>query len=166
MDFMSAVDLPLFDQDREREPAILRRVLALHQRVARADALVVACPEYNGQPTPYLKNLVDWISRLPHVVPGAANAFQGRPALLASATTGHAGGALVLPVAQALFRYVGCQVLADTVSVPYAHEILTGDGPVDDPLLDIEIAGATEAVVAAADRFSGEVRDCRSGVPA
>jgi chromate reductase len=58
--------LPLFDQDVEEQgdPA---PVDALKDAVARADALLLACPEYNGGITGVLKNAIDWISR-----PGAA----------------------------------------------------------------------------------------------
>jgi chromate reductase len=54
--------LPLFDQDVEEQgdPA---PVAALKDAVAQADALLLACPEYNGGITGVLKNAVDWVSR-------------------------------------------------------------------------------------------------------
>ena len=54
--------LPLFDQDVEEQgdPAA---VAALKDAAGRADALLLACPEYNGGITGVLKNAIDWISR-------------------------------------------------------------------------------------------------------
>ena len=65
----NAVDLPLFDQDREEDPTVRGRLAILHARFAAADALILASPEYNGLMTPYLKNLIDWVSRLPMAPP-------------------------------------------------------------------------------------------------
>src|SRR3954469_19095034 len=55
-------DLPLFNQDVEDlgdpEP-----VKAWKAAIAGADALLLACPEYNGGITGVLKNAIDWASR-------------------------------------------------------------------------------------------------------
>jgi len=58
-------DVPLFDQDVEEQgdPA---PVVALKDAVAQADALLLACPEYNGGISGVLKNAVDWMSRSGH----------------------------------------------------------------------------------------------------
>ena len=42
---LGRVTLPLFDQDIERDPAILAEVAALHARFLAADALIIASPE-------------------------------------------------------------------------------------------------------------------------
>lgn len=56
-------DLPLFSEDLENDkPEPVRRFLAL---AAEADALVLACPEYNYSMAPALKNALDWASREP-----------------------------------------------------------------------------------------------------
>lgn len=117
----SAVDLPLFNQDDENCPEILGRVTRLHRRFVDSDGLIVACPEYNGQPTPYLKNLIDWVSRLSRLDHGLGEPFLDRPVLLCSASSGESGGRLVLPYLRALFAYVGCVVIGDEISVAHAE---------------------------------------------
>jgi NAD(P)H-dependent FMN reductase len=90
------IRLPLYDADCEQDPAIRHHLAALHRRFAMADAFMLASPEYNGLMTPFLKNLIDWISRLPWLDPTAPNVFLDKPVLLCSATPGWSGGALGL----------------------------------------------------------------------
>jgi chromate reductase, NAD(P)H dehydrogenase (quinone) len=110
-------DLPIFNQDLEAEPGVLERAAAAHRRFAAAEGLVVATPEYNGHVSAYLKNTVDWVSRLPRIDPAAADAFRGKPVLLASASTGWSGGLLGLRDARTLFAYLGCLVSAEQICV-------------------------------------------------
>jgi NAD(P)H-dependent FMN reductase len=116
------VDLPLFDQDLEADPGVVARVVALHARISRCHGLIVASPEYNGQLTPYLKNLVDWVSRLAYVDARCEPAFCDRPVLLCSASTGRSGGSLGILHARALFGYVGALVIGDTLCVSQADQ--------------------------------------------
>ena len=129
----AALQLPLFDQDLEAQPEPLRNVLHLHAQVSRCDAIVLASPEYNGQVTPYLKNTVDWMSRLPYLDATLANPFLDRPVLLCSASPSWRGGAGGLAHARALFAYVGAMVMGDTVSVPFADQCASDWGFVWDP---------------------------------
>ena len=65
--------LPLFNPDDERDP-LPPAVLALREAVGRADALLVACPEYaHGVPGAF-KNLLDWLV--------GSLEFPGKPVLL------------------------------------------------------------------------------------
>ena len=119
-DCLGRITLPLFDQDIERDPAILSEVAALHARILMADALILASPEYNGMMTPYLKNMVDWISRLPRIDGAVANAFLDKPVLLCSATPGHSGGGLGILALRTLFGHIGAIPFGEAICVPYA----------------------------------------------
>lgn len=123
----SEIDLPLFNQDLEHEPAIRSRLRALHARFRAASALVVATPEYNGHVPAYLKNTLDWVSRLPRLEP-VANALQDKPVLLASASTGWSGGLLGLRDARSIFSYLGGLVFARQICVCDAEQWRQGDG--------------------------------------
>jgi chromate reductase len=148
------VDLPLFDQDLETDPVVIHRVAELHQRFTTCDGMVVASPEYNGQLTPYLKNIVDWVSRLQHIDSRFDNPFRDRPLLLCSASTGWSGGALAMPHARALFGYVGCMVIGDAISIPHADQAWTVDGYVFDPFFDERIDAAVDRVLQSAQAFA------------
>ncbi len=121
----SEVNWPIFDQELEAERVVFSQVLALHARLLRCDGLIVSSPEYNSLPTPYLKNIVDWVSRIPRVVPGAENPFVDMPIQLCSASTGWSGGALGLIPARSMFAYLGGQVQGDTICIPHAAEAWT-----------------------------------------
>lgn len=56
-------ELPFYNADLTAKPAAVERLLA---QFARADALLLACPEYNYSIAPALKNALDWVSREPN----------------------------------------------------------------------------------------------------
>jgi chromate reductase len=76
--------LPLFDEDIEAQ-GIPPEVTTLKALIAGADAVVIACPEYNKAPSGVLKNALDWLSR------GGAP-WKGKPVAIVSAAAGRAGG--------------------------------------------------------------------------
>jgi len=120
------INLPLFDQDLENNPVLRLQVKNLHSRISACDAMIVACPEYNGLITPYLKNTIDWVSRLQYIDESCSNAFIDKPVLLVSASTGWSGGAVGLPSARTLFGYIGCHVLGGAISIPNIQQYLIG----------------------------------------
>jgi chromate reductase len=78
--------LPLYDGDLEARgmPAEVTRLV---EQVRAADAVVIACPEYNAGLSGVMKNALDWISRLPPM------ALADKPTAIMSAAAGRAGGA-------------------------------------------------------------------------
>ena len=122
------IELPLFNQDLEDSPEVILHAADLHARIKASDGIIVASPEYNGQVSPFLKNTVDWISRLAYIDPAFDNAFLDRPLLLCSASSGAGGGALGLQSARALFSYVGCLLPGDSICLPYADQLLNEEG--------------------------------------
>jgi len=76
--------LPLFDEDLEAQ-GMPAEVTKLKDLIASADAVVIACPEYNKAPPGVLKNALDWLSR------GGAP-WKDKPVAIVSAAAGRAGG--------------------------------------------------------------------------
>jgi chromate reductase len=62
MEIADLADVPFYNADLQDKPAAVQRVFA---QMAAADALVLACPEYNYSVAPALKNVLDWASREP-----------------------------------------------------------------------------------------------------
>jgi chromate reductase len=54
--------VPFYNADITDKPAAVQQLLA---QLAQADALLLACPEYNYSMAPALKNALDWASREP-----------------------------------------------------------------------------------------------------
>ncbi len=76
--------LPLFDEDLEAQ-GMPAEVQHLKEQVRAADAVVIACPEYNKNPPGVLKNALDWLSR-------DGQPWEGKPVAIMSATAGRSGG--------------------------------------------------------------------------
>jgi len=65
-------DVPFYNADIQGHPPAVSRVL---DQMAKADAFLLACAEYNYSMAPALKNILDWASRLP-----GNSALGGKPA--------------------------------------------------------------------------------------
>ncbi len=78
--------LPLYDGDLEEAEGIPPGVQRLTEQIAAADAVVIACPEYNKAPPGVVKNALDWVSRV------KGNPWKGKPVAIISAAGGRGGG--------------------------------------------------------------------------
>ena len=80
-------DLPLYNEDLliSNYPA---SALRLKEQIRKADALVIATPEYNYSVPGVLKNAIDWVSRPPKDSP-----FFNKPLAILGASTGFLGTA-------------------------------------------------------------------------
>ena len=55
--------IPLYDGDVEAADGVPAVVQALKDRIAAADGLMIATPEYNNSIPGVMKNAIDWLSR-------------------------------------------------------------------------------------------------------
>jgi chromate reductase len=78
--------LPPFDEDDEHAPGAA--VVALREAIARADALLIATPQYNASLPGQLKNALDWASR-----PYESNVLRGKPVAVIGASPSPSGAA-------------------------------------------------------------------------
>lgn len=85
LEIFDLAPIPLFNEDVEREgfPAA---VVEFKERIATADALLIATPEYNYSIPGVLKNALDWASRPPGQSP-----LMGKPLAFMGASTGYFG---------------------------------------------------------------------------
>jgi chromate reductase len=79
-------EIPLFDQDQEKNPA--PAVADLKARVRKADAILFVTPEYNYSIPGVLKNAIDCASR-----PYGDSAWTGKPVAVMGASIGMLGSA-------------------------------------------------------------------------
>lgn len=78
--------IPVFNQDEEMTPPAT--VLEFKQKIATADAILFATPEYNYSLPGGLKNAIDWASR-----PYGKSAWQGKTAAILGVSIGNFGTA-------------------------------------------------------------------------
>jgi chromate reductase, NAD(P)H dehydrogenase (quinone) len=82
LEIAEIADIPIYNEDAlEAGPS--EAVLKLKEKIAGADALLIATPEYNWSIPGVLKNAIDWVSRPINTTP-----LQGKPAAIMGATTG------------------------------------------------------------------------------
>lgn len=80
------LDLPLYNGDIEERDGIPAAVRQLAEQIKAADAVIIACPEYNKSLSGVLKNALDWVSRV------RIAAWRDKPVAIMSAAAGRAGG--------------------------------------------------------------------------
>jgi NAD(P)H-dependent FMN reductase len=102
IEIASIRDIPLYDADVEAA-GFPPSVVALKDRLAAADGLVIVTPEYNNSIPGVVKNAIDWMSRPPA---DQARVFHGKPVAIFGATPGRGGTRLAqvawLPVLRTL----------------------------------------------------------------
>jgi len=110
-------EIPPYDADDdvpERLPAAVRR---LKEALDRADAVLIATPEYNSSLPGVLKNALDWASR-----PLAESPVRGKPVAVVSASTGMFGAVWAAAETRKVMRALGARTLEETLALPKAHE--------------------------------------------
>ncbi len=117
-----AVDVPIYNGDFQEAEGIPAAVVALHDRFASAEGILVASPEYNGAFSPVLKNTIDWVSRVDMGV------YRPRRIGLLSTSPGRRGGVHGMGVLAQVFAYLGATVHEPHFSLPSAGHAFTDDG--------------------------------------
>ena len=135
-DYAGLAGLPAFDEDLERiEP---RAVAELRASLARADALLIATPEYNGSVPGALKNALDWASR-----PYGSSVLTGLPTAVIGASPSGYGASQAQAALRAVLDASGAAVAAGGVAVSDAPGRIDTTGR----LVDAEVRRALGAVV-------------------
>ena len=141
--------LPLFNEDVRLagEPAA---VVALKAAARRADALLLATPEYNYSIAAPLKNAIDWLSRPPLESP-----MRHKPVAIMGATTGGFGTVRAQLALRQILLFTKCLVMVDP-EVLVSHAANTFDA--DSNLTDAKARDAVKALVAALADWTRRVR--------
>lgn len=84
IEYIDISDLPFLNTDLENDGTFPSEVEAFRHKIAAADGVLFASPEYNYSVTGPLKNAIDWASRPPNVWADKAGA-------IVSAGGGHGG---------------------------------------------------------------------------
>ncbi len=90
IDIADIAAIPMFDEDLERS-GWPHQVTHLARHVARADAVLLGCPEYNHSFSPVVKNALDWLSRTPPGAPTGQYVLARKPVAILGASIGRSG---------------------------------------------------------------------------
>lgn len=145
---------PIYDGDLEADEGVPEAIKALNQKMAAADALVVASPEYNGFFSPLLKNTLDWMSRSQDEQPGTA-VFRDKPALVLAASPGPMSAARALPHIRTQLSNLGLNVFRSQLGVGRAGSVLSESGDVLDEKVDNQLTTIISEFTAFAKKLNG-----------
>lgn len=138
--------IPPYDGDDDVEPAPAP-VADLRERVAEADGLLFATPEYNSSIPGVLKNAVDWVSR-----PRESTPLQNKPAAVMGATTGSFGAVWAQAELRKVLASTGARVVDLDLPLSKAHEAFDEEGSLIDEDLTVRGHELLEALAASIER--------------
>jgi NAD(P)H-dependent FMN reductase len=120
LEIVSVSDIPLYNYDVEVSD-FPQAVGALKNRIASADGLLIASPEYNNSIPGVAKNVIDWLSRPPD---DADRVFKDLPVAVMGTSPGRFGTVLAqnawLPVLRTLET---TPYFAGRLAIPQAGKI-------------------------------------------
>lgn len=151
--------IPFFNQDLLADGKVPEAVLEFKAKIAEADALLIATPEYNYSIPGILKNAIDWASR-----PMRESPLSGKPVAVMGA-----GGKMGTSRAQAHLRQIGLgtnmQVLTrPEVLVQFAPTKFDGQGNLTDAGTREELRGLLVGLEAWTRRLRGPEQGLVEGV--
>ncbi len=146
LEIASIRGIPLYDADLEAEQGVPEAVQQLKDKIAAADGLLIATPEYNNSMPGVLKNAIDWLSRPPSDIP---RVFRGLPLGFIGATPGMGGTLLSQAAWLPVFRILGVLPFFEgRVIVSGAGKIFDQSGTIADAPTSARVREYAEAFAA------------------
>ncbi len=126
LDVVAWDEVPPFNSDLMAK-GLPPSVSALRERIRKADAVIIATPEYNFSIPGMLKNAIDWVSR------GDDQPLLNKPVAILSATPGPLGGARVQYDLRKVLLFMNAAVLVKPeIFVGFANQKFDADGQCTD----------------------------------
>jgi NAD(P)H-dependent FMN reductase len=119
---LRALGIPFYDGDVEASTGLPAPAQELVARIAAANGLLIASPEYNFSVPAVLKNAIDWVTRAKPMP------LRGKTAVLLSASPSLVGGNRALWVLRMSLEGVGVHVYPDMFSLATAHQAFDDAG--------------------------------------
>ena len=139
--FFDIGTLPFFNEDLEAaaDPEVVRQ---FKEAISRANAILIATPEYNGAVPGVLANAIDWASR-----PTGRSVLRNKPVAVMGAVLGRSGSANAQAALRGVLSRVGAIVVPDPqVLVPRASRLFDERVNLRDENTREEIRQLVEAV--------------------
>ncbi len=136
--------LPPYNADADVEPAPAP-VQDLRDRVAAADAVLIATPEYNGSMPGQLKTAIDWASR-----PFPESSLRNKPAAIMGASVTAYGAMWAQADLRRVLGLAGARVVGEELPVAQAATQFDDEGRLNDPDLRARLAEHLELLAAEA----------------
>lgn len=147
--------MPLYDQDLEAEKGIPENALKFKKHLVDHHAFIIASPEYNSAFSPLLKNVIDWASRSESDKEPPLLAYQGKLAVILSASPGGLGGLRGLVFLRMLLGNIGVTVLPDQQAIGQAFKAFKENGALIDDRKQIAVMGLGHKLATAVEKMKG-----------
>lgn len=143
----SVADVPIYDNDLERISGFPSVITTLAGDIREADGVIIVSPEYNYSIPGGLKNLLDWVSRIPN------QPFAKKPVMIQSVSAGAVGGTRMQHHLRQVMVFLNAHVLArpEVMIGPAAQRFDEGGLLID--------KATREMVRAQVDAFSEFIRE-------
>ena len=152
--FFDIGTLPFFNEDLEAptDPEVVRQ---FKEAIIRANAILIATPEYNGAVPGVLANAIDWASR-----PTGRSVLRNKPVAVMGAVLGRSGSTNAQAALRGVLSRVGAIVVPDPqVLVPRALRLFDEQVNLRDEETREEIRQLVEAVAHWCRRVQPEKSD-------
>lgn len=114
-------EIPPFNEDHEQDPG--QPVQDMRADIARADAVLIATPEYNTTLPGQLKTMLDWASRPTH-----QGVFAGKPVAVIGASLAPYGAKWAQQATRGILEACDARLVGNPLCVPHADTAFTADG--------------------------------------
>jgi len=122
--------IPLYDGDLEASSGLPAAVVALKDRIAAADGLLLVTPEYNNSIPGVFKNAIDWLSRPDTDI---ARVFGSKPVGMMGASPGRFGTLLSQNAWLPVLKTLGTRTwFGQTLYLGGAHKLFDASGNLAD----------------------------------
>ena len=148
----SIIDIPLYDADVEAAgfPAADE---TLKQRIAKANGLLLATPEYNNSLPGVLKNAIDWLSRPSGDI---RNVFRDKPVAVMGASPGGFGTVSAQSAWLPVWRALGARHWSGgRLMVSHAQRVFDSKGQLIDDTVRERLEAYVGGFLAFCDNCSG-----------
>lgn len=145
---LRSFDLPIYDGDLESRHGLPGGAVRLREIFKSHGVLLLGVTEYNGGVSPLLKNAIDWASR-PHSDEPNLSAIRGKLVAMVSCSAGMLGGSRAQAHLRQSFQVMGCVLIPETATLPFAESAFSGDDPADPMVRGLVDAMAVRLVTTA-----------------
>jgi chromate reductase len=129
IEIASIAEVPLYNGDVELA-GVPAAVQALKDKVAAADGVLIATPEYNNSIPGVVKNTIDWLSRPPSDIP---KVFRDKKVAIMGATPGQGGTLLSQAAWLPILRTLGVDpFFGGRLGISGANKLFDADGKLVD----------------------------------
>ena len=133
-------NVPIYSQDIEQN-GIPEPIKKLFQLFTETDAFIIASPEHNGLPSAFLKNMIDWLSRIDQ------RFFSEKPVLLLSTSPGPTGGKTHLQILEKLVLRWGGLFVEQYSLGSFDQNFDKNNLSITDPHENIKLKKAVDALI-------------------